>query len=1039
MHRRVTFADEVTVKLPEPPSERIRKQLEGSELKRKQRKVEKRWLQYSILCDMHEYANCHLARDAFEESVMELSLDDMTSLESMYNEVYDTSEAITVLTDYEVRSSLDRIKSESLLNSSMGAASSDSGFSEESYDEVIYEIADDTCKQLLMYCETNSDRRNAAIISSLLQENTPELFVNARHCISGVGVTSLMMFAHRCGDIHTSLSAILAWMKEADRCKNASMTTWCSNHGVNVGTLKRIMEYVNELDYIWKNNDTSRDFLLESHEYVDDKISTMLTAAYEHNLCYYLGHPDLGYKSFLTGEQIQCCPASSLCLLENLPEFVLCCRPRHQHSGNEQPCHYMVALDDCEGLSLAHELFSTYMEGCDCFLDNKVSTVSESISCGTYTCRKLRELWTCSTQAGDNLQQELSTIIHNNHTVLDIIENREIKIYAPARYHKQVLGFVQEQLQKIKHSIPRRKITQSYPKQHSDLKLLVCPGVQCEEVYLPGDYIPKRDLDLPICEKQLVFQMSTDVHMEVKIIINSCNDVADCVARLIGRLLASIHNKLWKLQDLTIGKSSVIAQLLFKSHVAARRAVLLVADEPQMEITNSADTECQCRSLKLHINGIMFATIGDLVIAKLEQLSHSAKYNIQYDITVDHLRNTIISITTMTLFQVTDIFQKIQQLFVPLKFTPPEVQNMTIEMRSETCTFILDHIGKLTGTWLHLSRNIKDNVIYIYGPHKSKKEANSFLQKYMHRDFKKIWKLEGKPLSVLNVLPCDFLLRLNKNATISSDSEQEDSFFHVDFSRRMVWSQSPSNVLGASSVFLREHMVHLLRSEYGVEISEDLIDFQFQVSPDVIDSCVACFSETTDFYILDGCGHVYCCECLNTQLETSLRENILPICCAECSMLFSTTDIHNMIKCGSLPACKRQKMYQAALGGFVAHNHELFRFCPKPNCSGVFKKHSKADGGFICGACGTDICDNCYERVHYDMDCTEYMDIGKWMDEDPKNRKRCPKCSMRIEKDGGCNNIRCQHCSTSVCWVCLKFDENSTNIYNHMHKANHWR
>jgi hypothetical protein len=60
------------------------------------------------------------------------------------------------------------------------------------------------------------------------------------------------------------------------------------------------------------------------------------------------------------------------------------------------------------------------------------------------------------------------------------------------------------------------------------------------------------------------------------------------------------------------------------------------------------------------------------------------------------------------------------------------------------------------------------------------------------------------------------------------------------------------------------------------------------------------------------------------------------------------------------------------------------------------------------------------------------------MDENPKNRKKCPKCMMGIEKDGGCNNVTCQHCKMSICWVCLMFEDNFSAIYTHMDSKKHW-
>jgi hypothetical protein len=33
--------------------------------------------------------------------------------------------------------------------------------------------------------------------------------------------------------------------------------------------------------------------------------------------------------------------------------------------------------------------------------------------------------------------------------------------------------------------------------------------------------------------------------------------------------------------------------------------------------------------------------------------------------------------------------------------------------------------------------------------------------------------------------------------------------------------------------------------------------------------------------------------------------------------------------------------------------------------------------------------------------------------------KECPKCSTKIEKNGGCNWVQCRNCAENFCWMCV--------------------
>ena len=119
------------------------------------------------------------------------------------------------------------------------------------------------------------------------------------------------------------------------------------------------------------------------------------------------------------------------------------------------------------------------------------------------------------------------------------------------------------------------------------------------------------------------------------------------------------------------------------------------------------------------------------------------------------------------------------------------------------------------------------------------------------------------------------------------------------------------------------------------------------------------------------------------------------------------------------------------------------QFCTTPSCNNVFSPRkinfdgiedideSSFDGSNIhfC-KCGTSRCGDCNEDSHLGLSCEEYSKIKKelktgrmdaeikslqWV---KKNTSPCPRCNFPINKNGGCNHVRCSKCQYYFCWEC---------------------
>ena len=108
-----------------------------------------------------------------------------------------------------------------------------------------------------------------------------------------------------------------------------------------------------------------------------------------------------------------------------------------------------------------------------------------------------------------------------------------------------------------------------------------------------------------------------------------------------------------------------------------------------------------------------------------------------------------------------------------------------------------------------------------------------------------------------------------------------------------------------------------------------------------------------------------------------------------------------------------------------------YRRCPEPSCSMIIDCYYVETDEISC-MCGYNFCKTCGASDHRPASCNElkyFLDLAqkhsiveleKSMEWIHSHTRPCPKCQTSIEKNGGCNRMRCRHCSLDFCWVCMK-------------------
>ena len=225
------------------------------------------------------------------------------------------------------------------------------------------------------------------------------------------------------------------------------------------------------------------------------------------------------------------------------------------------------------------------------------------------------------------------------------------------------------------------------------------------------------------------------------------------------------------------------------------------------------------------------------------------------------------------------------------------------------------------------------------------------------------------------------------------------------------------------------HSILKLVEEYSKTVNAN--PHAVQLNPDEIECCV-CFTATSNHLSiirLESCGHAYCLECITLQVSPSTL--VVPVECAECSMPFVLKDFKKLCQRNVF---KIPDLILVSVRSYVASNPQIVHVCPTLDCDMVYNI-SKDGQSYFCSQCGVTTCTKCHEPFHDGLSCEMYQagmkgdkELEEWLTQDPESRKRCPKCSVPIEKIAGCNHMYCTSCKVHICWFseCLKYFDTAT-------------
>ncbi|KZP26849.1 hypothetical protein FIBSPDRAFT_1040588 [Athelia psychrophila] len=199
--------------------------------------------------------------------------------------------------------------------------------------------------------------------------------------------------------------------------------------------------------------------------------------------------------------------------------------------------------------------------------------------------------------------------------------------------------------------------------------------------------------------------------------------------------------------------------------------------------------------------------------------------------------------------------------------------------------------------------------------------------------------------------------------------------------------------------------------------------------------CPICYDAVT-LPIKLGCGHAYCGACLRHFLTST---STFPLICMgdedKCHAPIPIPLVQRF-----LPIQQFTNLLETAFITHIDHHPRDFKYCTTPDCRQVYRCTTSETASIVhCPSCLSSVCSACHEEGHEGMTCAE-----RKLNNDPDEQerlndelasqsgfKKCPQCTVWIEKTIGCNHIACK-CGAHICWACMgTFD--AASVYQHMH------
>ena len=212
---------------------------------------------------------------------------------------------------------------------------------------------------------------------------------------------------------------------------------------------------------------------------------------------------------------------------------------------------------------------------------------------------------------------------------------------------------------------------------------------------------------------------------------------------------------------------------------------------------------------------------------------------------------------------------------------------------------------------------------------------------------------------------------------------------------------------------------------------QEKVDFENLIKEDEklqIKKCEICLE---DFSLLDitnyylNCGCILHNVCFDSMVKAAVESNNLPVKCPNCKIPVHPNFIEDSLRNANPQLFDKYEYF--TMNNFLLNNNDEYSSCPTPGCEYMFF-FNPGEHNFLCPLCNKNYCLNCKAEWHRGMTCQEYKDSRDVKKLDDKffqfvkgaKFKMCPRCKYWVEKNQGCNHMKCR-CGADFCYLCGDF------------------